>query len=199
MAAPTAKRERALRRQGFQHIAGADEAGRGALAGPIVAAAVILPSRFTAQGIRDSKLLSPRQRQLHFTRITRAAIAWAAEIIGPEVIDRQGIQIANVRALERAVGKLDVRPDFALIDAWRLSLPMPHEGIVHGDRTVLSIAAASIIAKVIRDRIMEALDPIFPRYAFARHKGYGTLAHRHRITRHGPSPIHRRSFRLTAT
>lgn len=199
MAAPTAHRERTLRRQGFTQIAGADEAGRGALAGPMVAAAVILPPRFTAQGIRDSKLLSPRQRQRHFTRITRQAVAWSTEIVGPDVIDRDGIQRTNLRALERAVRKLDVPPDFALIDAWQLSLPMPHEGIVHGDRTVLSIAAASIIAKVIRDRIMEAIDPIFPRYSFARHKGYGTFGHRRHLTRRGPSPIHRHSFRLTAT
>lgn len=197
MTRPTLRRERLLRQRGFTKIAGADEAGRGALAGPIVAAAVILPLRFTAQGIRDSKLLSPRQRQQHFTRITREAIAWSTEIIGPDVIDRKGIQFANLRALEQAIGKLETRPDFALIDAWRLTLPMPHEGIIRGDQTVLSIAAASIIAKVIRDRIMEALDPVFPAYEFRRHKGYGTLIHRRRIARHGPSRIHRHSFQLT--
>ncbi len=195
MALPTATRERRLRRQGFRRIAGADEAGRGAWAGPLVAAAVILPETFRGAGLRDSKLLTARQRDTHYARICREALAWSVYVAPADAIDRNGIQRTNIHAIELAVAKLPIRPDYLLVDAWHLTIDLPHEGIIRGDRTVLSIAAASVIAKVTRDRLMQELHSFYPLYEFAEHKGYGTFRHRRLLARHGPSPIHRRSFR----
>ncbi|MBI3114880.1 MAG: ribonuclease HII [Candidatus Kerfeldbacteria bacterium] len=197
MTRPSRRRERTLRRRGFHVIAGADEAGRGALAGPLVAAAVILPAGVPPLGIRDSKLLTAPERERQFVRITRLARAWAIAIAAPEQIDRNGIHPTNLAVLREAVAKLSPTPDYVLVDAWPLRLPMPSEGIIRGDQSVLAIAAASIVAKVVRDHLMAALHPLYPVYDFARHKGYGTLAHRQRLAQHGPSPLHRRTFNVT--
>lgn len=194
MQLPSRRRERALRARGFRWIAGADEAGRGALAGPLVAAAVVLPEAFAANGIRDSKLLTAPERELHFERITQAAVAWSVHIAAAEDIDRRGIQPVNLRALAAAVRALAVMPDYVLVDGWQLELSIPCEGVIGGDRKILAIAAASIIAKVTRDRLMCELDARFPAYGFAQHKGYGTPDHLENLARLGPSPLHRRSF-----
>lgn len=194
MIAPTRLRERRLQRNGWRFIAGADEAGRGAWAGPLVAAAVILPKNFSARGIRDSKLLTPPAREIAYERIVQEAVAWNVCIVTPSSIDQGGVHRANLQALMKAVKGLRVTADYALIDAWQLTLPMPSQGIIGGDRTVLSIAAASIIAKVTRDRLLVELSQKFPDYNLSQHKGYGTRAHRSALTRFGPSPIHRFSF-----
>lgn len=198
MVEPTTGRERALRQRGYRRIAGADEAGRGAWAGPLVAAAVILPVRFPGAGTRDSKLLSPAARERAYDIITRRALAWAVRIEPAAAIDRAGIQAVNLRALVAAVTALNPSADYALIDGWRLTLPLPSERIIHGDALVLSIAAASILAKVTRDRLMVSAHRRYPRYGFNRHKGYGTRQHRDALARRGPCPLHRRSFRPIA-
>lgn len=197
MVRPTTKREVTLRRQGFKRIAGVDEAGRGALAGPLVAAAVILPPTFRGAGLRDSKLLSPAARERHYQRIVTAATAWAVHVESAAAIDRGGIQTANLRALAMAVATLSVPADVVLVDGFALALPVPAHRVIHGDATVLSIAAASVLAKVTRDRLMVALGQRYSLYDFAQHKGYGTIAHRRRLARHGPSPVHRRSFHVS--
>lgn len=197
MLQPTTTRERALRRVGYRAIAGVDEAGRGALAGPLVAAAVILPAWFRGLGLRDSKLLSPAAREHHYRRIVSGALAWAIHMEPASAIDREGIQTANLRALATAVARLSVPADVVLVDGFALALPVPSHRIIHGDATVLSIAAASVVAKVTRDRLMVALARRYALYGFAQHKGYGTLAHRRRLARHGPSPVHRRSFHVS--
>lgn len=194
MQLPSSTAERALRNQGFRLIAGADEAGRGAWAGPLVAAAVILPLGFRGLGIRDSKLLSPDARERHYARITAAALAWAVASADPQDIDTHGLQPMNLRCLYRAVRALKPRAEFALVDGFRLPFPLAHRPVIGGDRTVLSIAAASIIAKVTRDRLMRELHGQYPAYGFHQHKGYGTEQHRRKLAEHGPSPIHRMSF-----
>lgn len=195
MPLPHTKEEAALRARGHARIAGSDEAGRGAWAGPLVAAAVILPDPFPVRGVRDSKQLSPRQRERLFVRITKQAVSWAVDVVPHDVIDRRGIAAANRRAIERSLAKLHVQPDAVLVDALRVRHGrVPVKAIVHGDAKVLSIAAASIVAKVVRDTLMTTLDHEHPGYGFAQHKGYGTPIHRARLRRLGCSPIHRRSF-----
>ena len=181
-------------------IAGIDEAGRGALAGPVVAAAVILPLNDQIEallkGVNDSKKLSPSTRETLFLRIKQYATSFAIAHKPAATIDEIGIMPANKLAMQTAVSDLSPRPQFLLIDG-RIHLPnlnIPQEAIVRGDGKSLSIAAASILAKVTRDRLMVALDSQFPLYGFAQHKGYGTAQHRDAIARHGPCHEHRHSF-----
>jgi ribonuclease HII len=192
---PTFLIERRLSTEGYRAIAGLDEAGRGAWAGPIVAAAVILPKR-TIQGLRDSKTLRPVQRQVLYEQICEVAIAWSVHEIPAADIDRHGITWANKAVLEGAFAALPHNGDYALVDGiLSPKLPVPLQRIVRGDATVASIAAASILAKVTRDRIMDALDARYPMYGFSHHRGYGTAAHMRALNKHGPSPLHRFSFR----
>jgi len=189
------KYERAIHKQGFTLVAGADEAGRGALAGPIVAAAVILPKNAKIHGLRDSKLLSAEQREDLYGKIVNVAAAWKAARIEHHQIDAHGIQWANLQSLERAILGLEPGPDYVLLDAFDIkTLEIPHLAIVKGDRLSLSIAAASVIAKVTRDRIMREYHKDYPAYGFDRHKGYGTQPHIRALEECGISPIHRTCF-----
>ncbi|MDY7039677.1 MAG: ribonuclease HII [Chloroflexota bacterium] len=197
---PTLAEERTLRADGYRHIAGLDEAGRGAWAGPVVAAAVILPldnphlSRLL-EGVRDSKQLSPRQREELYGRICTVAATVGVGLIPADDIDAVGIVPATLRAMATAVAWLSPPPDFLLVDALQLDeVPLPQKGIVKGDAHCLSIAAASIVAKVTRDRLLIALETTYPGYGFARHKGYGTRQHRAALNHLGPCSIHRRSY-----
>lgn len=195
MSKPSWTEEKALRAKGHAHIAGSDEAGKGAWAGPIVAAAVILPPKFKVDGVNDSKQLSPRQREKLFVRVTKRAVSWSVEVVPNDVIDRIGIQSANVRAIQGALKKLHVRPDAVLVDALKVTHgKKPVKAIVKGDAKVMSIAAASIIAKVVRDTLMNGYDHEYPDYGFTRHKGYGTTDHHARLKVLGLSRIHRKSF-----
>lgn len=195
MTVPHTREETKLRADGHVHIAGSDEAGKGAWAGPLVAAAVILPEDFSVKGIRDSKQLSSRQREKLFVRITKRATSWAVGIIEHRVIDRIGIQLANVRALEQALKRLPIQPDAVLVDAVKVTHgKKPVRPIIKGDTKVRSIAAASIIAKVVRDTLMNGFERMHSGYGFAQHKGYGTKSHQAKIKALGLSPIHRRSF-----
>ena len=188
--------ERGLRQQGFHLIAGVDEAGRGALAGPLVAAAVILPPEFDLEGINDSKALTALQREAAFGRIVRDAVAWSACRCTPTRIDRRGLQKTNVWLLRRCVTTLSVVPDYVLSDGFPVKrLGIPNLSIRKGDAVTASVAAASIVAKVTRDRMMDRYHRRFPVYGFDHNRGYGTREHRDAIRRHGPSPIHRYSFR----
>ena len=185
-----------LREQGFRLVAGVDEAGRGALAGPLVAAATILPDGFGCDGLRDSKQLTAIQRDEWFERITSEAVSWAVCRAYPARIDHRGLHRTNVWLLRRALSALDVRPDFALSDGFSLrALPLPCLSVKKGDATCASVAAASIVAKVTRDRAMDRYHRRYPQYGFDHHRGYGTAEHRAAISRYGPSPIHRMSFR----
>jgi len=187
--------ERALWDQGFQLVAGMDEAGRGPLAGPVVAACVLLPRGVTLEGINDSKKISPKKRNELYDRIRSKALAVGIGIIGAEEIDRMNILRATRSAMEMAVQALDLQPDYLLVDALEnLKISIPHKGIIKGDEKCHSIAAASIIAKVTRDRYMEEMDRNFPEYGFGRHKGYGTKDHIRAIHIYGPCPIHRKTF-----
>ncbi len=179
--------------QGFRHVAGVDEAGRGPIAGPIVAAAVMLWSPLP--GLNDSKQLTPLQRERLFTLLHREGNAIAVASLDSEFIDRVGIQTANYMVMIQAVSKLDPCPDFLLVDGFDIpGCRFPHRGIIKGDTLSLSIAAASIVAKVVRDRMMIEFDRRFPQYGFARHKGYATKDHLAALRRYGPCPIHRKSF-----
>ena len=193
-AAPDFSFERAARKRGLAPVCGIDEAGRGPWAGPVVAAAVILDPDNIPDGIDDSKKLTAARREQLFAVIGRSAVIGIG-IAGVSRIDRDNILAATLWAMGEAVRKLSIHPALALIDGNRApSLRCTAQTIVAGDRRSLSIAAASIIAKVTRDRLMAALDCEFPGYDFARHKGYGTELHRHALARLGPSPQHRRSF-----
>lgn len=198
MGKPLARRtiENALRRYGFVHVAGVDEVGRGCLAGPVTAGAVILdPVRHIA-GLADSKLLTAAARERLFEEIARNAVAWRVISIDPAEIDRINIHQATLRAMQRAVLALSPLPDAVLVDAFRIpDLPMAQRGVVGGDRRSAAIAAASIMAKVTRDRAMRALHATDPRYGFDRHKGYATADHLAAVARFGYSVQHRRSFR----
>ena len=185
----------------YQHIAGLDEAGRGALAGPVVAAAVILPITdpdiFShLESVNDSKQLSAKKREALFSRITDYALTYGIGIVPATTIDEIGIIPATKQAMKTAVFQLTPQPDYLLVDGRiRLkTIPLPQQAIVRGDSKSMSIAAASILAKVTRDRLMVAVDPQYPVYEFGRHKGYGTELHRNAIEKHGPCPIHRHSF-----
>jgi len=176
--------------------AGVDEAGRGPLAGPVVAAAVILPKECRIDGLNDSKKLSSEKREILFDRIKTLAVSIGVGVIEPEEIDRINILRAALLAMEIAVNNLDRQPDFLLIDGnTRTSLLIPQETVVKGDSKCYSIAAASIIAKVTRDSIMEGYHDIYPEYNFKKHKGYPTREHLEAIRKFGPSPIHRKTFR----
>ncbi len=187
--------ERRLWAQGYRRVAGIDEAGRGPLAGPVAAAAVILPPDFTHHPLDDSKRMTPRARQMAEAEIRSAAIQYAVGLAGPEEIDRHNIMGALLLAVDRALGELDPAPDFALVDGRTLTrCRVPHRAMVRGDGRCRVIAAASVLAKEERDRIMTALDRQYPGYGFARHKGYATAEHRAALRRLGPSPVHRRTF-----
>lgn len=196
MSKPTFHEENKLHRQGYNLIAGADEAGRGAWAGPLVAAAVILPQPCQLKGINDSKKLKPHQREALYTKITKVSVAWSTEIISHKEIDRRGVGQANLKALKQSVANLKKQPDTVLVDGFNIvHQTIPHRGIIKGDAKVTSIAAASIIAKVTRDRLMVNYHKKYPDYGFHLHKGYGTALHQQRLKKYGLSPIHRRSFR----
>ncbi len=182
--------------QGFRSITGVDEAGRGPLAGPVVAAAVVLPAGASLNGLTDSKQLSPAARDRFFDRIQQCALGFGIGIVSEETIDAINILQASLLAMRLAVEQLPLRPDLLLIDGnRRIDHPAKQWPIVKGDAQSLSIAAASVLAKVTRDRIMHAHHQTYPQYAFDRHKGYGTQAHKDSIRLHGPCPIHRKSFK----
>ena len=200
MRRPAARRtiENALRRRGFECVAGADEAGRGALAGPVVAAAVVLDPRRRIGGLRDSKLLTALQRERLYAEITATA-RWTVAASSAADVDRLNVRRASLDALRRAVTALEPPPAFALVDGFRVpDLDLPQRGVVGGDRRCAAIAAASIVAKVTRDREMVRLHGSDPRYGFDRHKGYATRAHLEAVARCGYSDAHRRSFRPRA-
>jgi ribonuclease HII len=189
--------ERALRRAGLAPIAGVDEAGRGACAGPLVAAAAILPDgqRGIVPGLADSKLLTEKARERCYDQVVKRALAWSVVVIEADECDRLGMHVANVEALRRALARLDLRPAYVLTDGFPVDgLGVPGLAIWKGDRVAACIAAASVLAKVTRDRIMTRLDADYPAYEFAIHKGYVTDLHSERLTAHGPSPEHRMRF-----
>jgi ribonuclease HII len=186
--------ERALREQGFTRVAGADEAGRGALAGPLVAAAVVLPGGFDPAGIDDSKVLTRNQREAAYERIVAAALYTVAKA-EPAVIDRRGLHRSNLSLLRRCIRALDPVPEYALTDGFPVTrMPCPSLGIKKGDAVAVSVAAASIVAKVTRDRIMDRMHRRYPAFGFDHNKGYGTPEHLEVLDRLGPTPIHRFSF-----
>jgi ribonuclease HII len=186
--------ERALRAQGFALVAGVDEVGRGALAGPLVAAAVIVPEDFDLDGIRDSKQLTAMQRERAYERIV-ASCRWVVRRIEPNVLDVRGLHRSNLALLRRCVRALDPCPDYVLTDGFPVrGMPCPSLGVKKGDAVAASIAAASIVAKVTRDREMRRLHKRYPEYGFAENKGYGTSAHWAVLDERGPSPVHRLSF-----
>lgn len=200
MRAPTFQTEKALAAEGFSLVAGVDEVGCGALAGPVMAGAVILPFDSRLGNVRDSKLLSPGARAELYPLITEKAVAWAIGSASVEEIAQLNIRGASLLAMRRAVEALKIYPQFILVDAWTIpQTKIPQRGIVRGDRTVKSIAAASIIAKVTRDRLMQELARAHPKYGFEVHKGYATSAHRNAIRKHGPCPIHRLSYKTFGT
>jgi ribonuclease HII len=188
--------ENALRRMGFVYVAGVDEVGRGCLAGPVVAAAVVLdPERYIPR-VCDSKTVTALERERLYDAITGHAVTWSVNAVDPEEIDRLNIHQASLRAMQRAVMALAPLPDMVLVDAFRIpDLPMAQRGVVHGDSRCTAIAAASIVAKVTRDRVMADLHARDPRYGFDRHKGYATRDHLDAVARYGYSIVHRRSFR----
>jgi ribonuclease HII len=189
--------ERALRRAGMDPVAGVDEAGRGACAGPLVAAAAILPEGKAGlvPELNDSKLLTAKARERCYTQVTRRALAWSVVVIESEECDRLGMHVANVEALRRALARLEVRPAYVLTDGFPVDgLDVPGLAMWKGDRVAACISAASVIAKVTRDRLMMRLHDQWPEYDFATHKGYITEEHSAALTEHGPCPIHRMRF-----
>lgn len=187
--------ERILRQQGFRSIAGTDEVGRGCLAGPVVAAAVILDHDQTLFGVNDSKLLVHQDRVELCRTVCRQARAVAIGVIEPETIDRINILRASKLAMHQAIHDLEVRPDILLLDAVVVeSLVIPQIPLIEGDRRSVTIAAASIIAKVYRDMLMESYHATYPQYDFVNNRGYGTESHWEALRKHGPTPIHRRTF-----
>jgi ribonuclease HII len=187
--------ERQLRERGFRTLAGVDEAGRGALAGPLVAAAVILPDDFDLDGIEDSKLLTPKQRRQAAARIRERALAISVRKAMPGRIDRAGLHRTNLALLRRALRTLPVVPEFVLTDGFPIKrLGLPSLALRKGDVVTASVAAASVIAKTTRDRIMDRYHRRFPDYGFDTNRGYGTERHWEALWRFGPTPIHRRSF-----
>lgn len=187
--------ERALWARGILRVAGVDEVGVGPLAGPLVAAAVILPREMPLRGVDDSKKLSPPVRTRLAAAIREAALAVGLGIVAPDEVDRLNTFWASIEAMRRAIAALPEPAEHLLLDARRIpELALPQDAIVKGDRRSYSIAAASIIAKVERDAMMDALDTLYPQYGFAHHRGYATRAHLDALDRHGACPIHRRSF-----
>ncbi len=196
---PSFVEEETLEAQGYRLIAGVDEAGRGSLAGPVVAAALILPDNLDAPWldlVKDSKLLPPLRREFLFYYLNEVAISVGTGVVGPEVIDAEGIVKATRMAMKLAIEALSPPPEFLLIDYLPLpEVPLPQKGITYGDSLCFSIACASIIAKVTRDQLMVELDECYPGYGLAQHKGYGTEQHLSCLRRLGSCPIHRQSFR----
>jgi len=189
------KEEKQIRERGFELVAGVDEAGRGPLAGPVVAAAVIFSPGYRNKAIRDSKALNPVEREQLFVEIKNSALTYAIGIVGWKEIDEQGILNASKLAMRQAVLKLDPIPDFVLSDAVPLNITdVPQKAIIGGDGKVFAIAAASILAKVFRDHLMMKYHKKYPLYGFDQHMGYGTEIHLSAIKKHGPCPIHRMSF-----
>lgn len=190
--------EEQARSRGFLHIAGIDEVGRGPLAGPVMACACIIPKGLFFPGVNDSKKLSEKQRETLFDQISsHDHVIYGFGIVSHEEIDRINIYQATIKAMLEAVNSLSIQPDFLLVDG--MALPHPHiscEKIIKGDAKSQSIAAASILAKVKRDRLMFEYDSMWPEYGFAKHKGYGTAYHLEALRKHGPSPIHRLSFKV---
>jgi len=180
---------------GKKYIAGIDEVGRGPLAGPVCAAAVILPEGLIIDGINDSKKLSEKKRELLYDEIVEKAVAWSVVFVEPEIIDEINIRKATHLAMENAVQKLSIKPEFLLVDGNdNISFGIPCEYIIKGDAKSQSIAAASIVAKVTRDRYMIEMDEKYPEYGFARNKGYGTKEHMDALRKYGPCPLHRKTF-----
>jgi ribonuclease HII len=193
------KLEKAARLRGALRIAGVDEVGRGPLFGPVVAAAVILPNGFHQRDLNDSKKLSEKKRNELEPEIRRNAIAWSIAAVDVETIDRINIRHASLLAMRLAVEQLALGPDFLLIDGCdTIDWPCPQKAVIQGDGTSLSIAAASVLAKVYRDRLLVELDCQFPGYGLARHKGYGVPEHLAALERLGPTPLHRKSFHPVA-
>lgn len=192
--------DRERSRDGLLVLGGVDEAGRGCWAGPVVAAAVVLPAGWCPAGLDDSKKLSPVRREALCAEIRAGALAWAACAVSAAEIDHGNILRATLRAMSRAVARLRVRPDLLLVDGNQVpAVPMPAEAIVRGDGTSAAVAAASIVAKVLRDRVMTAWERHYPGYGFAAHKGYGAAAHREALERLGPCPLHRVTYEPLAS
>jgi len=187
--------EKELAARGIFPVCGCDEAGAGPLAGPVYAGAVILPPDLEIPGLDDSKKLTEKKREALYDIITQQAVAWAVASVSPEEIDATNILKARLKAMDLAIRALDVVPVYALIDGnQNCGISIPNETVVHGDSRVASIAAASILAKVTRDRLMSEYDKKYPQYGFAQHKGYGTKPHYDALRRVGPCEIHRLSF-----
>lgn len=189
--------ERALARAGLTPVAGADEAGRGACAGPLVVAAVVLPEgrRGEVPGLADSKLLTPAARERVYDEVVARAVSWSAVVVPSEEVDRCGLHVSNVEGMRRALMRLDAVPAYVLTDGFPVAgLPAPGLAVWKGDRVSASIAAASVVAKVTRDRLMVALHERYPAYDFAGHKGYVTPTHNAALDAHGPCPEHRFSY-----
>ena len=186
--------ERELRARGFAAVAGVDEVGRGALFGPVVAAAVILSPDRPIRGLNDSKLLEAERREVLAERIRERAVAFAVAAVDAAMIDYVNIYQASRVAMRMAVGRLQPQPDFLLVDAVPIDLPVPQRSLIKGDARCHAIAAASIIAKVWRDELMRVWDAVFPEYGLASHKGYSTPEHYHALELYGPTPLHRLSF-----
>lgn len=196
MIIPTRREENKLRKKGYKYIVGLDEAGRGAWAGPLVAAAVILPEGKVLGGLKDSKLLSPITRKMLYLEIIKEALNWSVGIVSERTIDNVGLGRANIMAMEQAIKRLTIEPDYLLIDSIKLSrLSIPSKSINKADQRISSVAAASIVAKVTRDFILTGEHKKFPLYGFDKHKGYGTEEHYQMICQHGICRIHRKSFR----
>ncbi len=189
--------ERGLMKQGYEYIAGVDEAGRGPLAGPVCIAAVILPADFYLKGINDSKKLTDKAKNRLYDEIIKNALSYSIVFIHNDVIDELNILNATFKGMCDAVKALDLTPDFVLIDGNRIKgMDIPCECVVKGDSKSISIAAASVLAKVSRDRYMEKLDEQYPEYGFGIHKGYPTKLHYEKLKNHGASDVHRKSFNL---
>ena len=186
--------EREARQSGWLRIAGLDEAGRGSLFGPVVAAAVILNPRRRIVGLDDSKKLNPERRGELAPRIREHALAWAIAEIDASRIDAWNIYQASRQAMIAAVSQLNPLPDYLLLDAIEIDLPIEQKALIHGDARSVSIAAASILAKTERDRRMQEFDQLYPQYGLAQHKGYGTPEHLEALRQHGPTPLHRFSY-----
>jgi ribonuclease HII len=186
--------ERAAQKLGYLLVAGADEAGRGSLFGPVFAAAVILKADAPIRGLRDSKELPRERREVLAARIRERAHCWAVAVAEAQEIDAINIYQASRLAIRRAVEKLNPAPDYLLVDALAIDLPLPQQGIIHGDALCPTIAAASILAKVDRDACMREWDAVYPQYGLCRHKGYPTPEHLEALERYGPTPHHRMSY-----
>jgi ribonuclease HII len=186
--------ERELRARGFAAVAGVDEVGRGCLFGPVVAAAVILSPEHPVRGLNDSKMLEPERRETLADRIRERAVAWATAAVDAATIDYINIFQASRLAMKMAVERLDPAADFVLIDAFPLDLPIPQKPLVKGDARCHAIAAASILAKVHRDRWMRVWEEVYPEYGLSQHKGYSTPEHLRALVKYGPTPLHRLSF-----